>query len=458
MKVTDFKKYMQPGVRGHLVGIGGVSMSPLAEALMGTGLSITGSDISESETVSRLRRMEIPIAIGHRAENIGDAQFVVRTAAAKDDNPEIVAAKAAGIPVFERAQAWGFIMRGYDNALCIAGTHGKTTTTSMATHILLAAGADPTVMIGGTLPKLRAGHRIGKGGTIVLESCEYYNSFHSFYPTVAVILNVENDHMDFFKNLEEIKASFRAFAERVPQDRGCVVANFDDVNTMDALMGIQRKVLTFGLGEGADVQGVNVFHSGTHSEFDVLRDGEILGRIVLNIPGDHNILDALAAVTAALCLKIPLAAVVDGLAEFGGAVRRFERKGNYNGADIYDDYAHHPSELKALLDAVDQLEYNRVIMAFQPHTYSRTSEFLNEFAEQLRRPDQLFLADIYAAREKNTIGITSEDLAREVPGASYCKSFGEIVENVQQMAQSGDIILTVGAGDIYKVGEAVLRY
>ena len=305
MNVIDLKEYMKPGVRGHLVGIGGVSMSPLAEALVVAGLSITGSDIAESETVTRLRGMGIPIAIGHRAENIGDAQFIVRTAAARDDNPEIIAARAAGIPVFERAQAWGFIMQGYENALCIAGTHGKTTTTSMATHILLAADADPTVMIGGTLPKLHAGHRIGKGKVIVLESCEYYNSFHSFFPTVAVILNIENDHMDFFKDLDDIKKSFRTFAERVPEDRGCVVANFDDANTMDALAGISRKVVTFGVTDGADVQGIHIVHSGTRSEFDVSYHGENLGRIVLGIPGDHNVLDALAAVASALCLTFP---------------------------------------------------------------------------------------------------------------------------------------------------------
>jgi len=456
MNVIDLKEYMKPGVRGHLVGIGGVSMSPLAEALVVAGLSITGSDIAESETVTRLRGMGIPIAIGHRAENIGDAQFIVRTAAARDDNPEIIAARAAGIPVFERAQAWGFIMQGYENALCIAGTHGKTTTTSMATHILLAADADPTVMIGGTLPKLHAGHRIGKGKVIVLESCEYYNSFHSFFPTVAVILNIENDHMDFFKDLDDIKKSFRTFAERVPEDRGCVVANFDDANTMDALAGISRKVVTFGVTDGADVQGIHIVHSGTRSEFDVSYHGENLGRIVLGIPGDHNVLDALAAVASALCLNIPFSAAAEGLSEFGGAVRRFERKGSYQGADIYDDYAHHPSELKALLDAVDQLDYKRVIMAFQPHTFTRTNEFFDEFAEQLRRPSRLFLADIYAAREKNTIGITSEDLARAIPGASYCKSFGEIIDRVRKMARPGDIVLTVGAGDIYKVGEAML--
>lgn len=455
MTVSDLEKFIVPGAVGHLVGIGGVSMAPLAEALLGMGLKITGSDISEGAAAEHLRGLGIDVKIGHDAGNISGADFVVRTAAVRGDNPEIKAARAAGIPVFERAQAWGYIMKHYKNAICISGTHGKTTTTSMATHILMAADKDPTVMIGGTLPMLQAGHRVGKGDTIILESCEYYNSFHSFFPTIAVILNVEADHLDFFKDLEDVKSSFRKFAEIVPET-GFIIANADDANTMDALSNLDHKLTTFGLGESADVRGVNIYENGSGSEFDVEYNGAHYAHIVLNIPGIHNVCNALSAITAAISLGLPPGASAEGLSEFTGAVRRFEHKGTFHGAEIYDDYAHHPSELRVLLDAVQALDYKRVIVAFQPHTYSRTKAMLDEFAEVLKRPDIVFLSDIYAAREKNTIGISSRDLAASVPNSVYCGSFAEIEERIREIAAPGDIVLTVGAGDIYKVGERLL--
>ena len=253
MTVHDIERYIARGRRAHLVGIGGVSMAPLAEVLHGMGMAITGSDMRESGTVEHLRALGIPVAIGHRRENVEGAELVIRTAAVHDANPEIAAAREAGIPVFERAQAWGAIMRSYKNALCIAGTHGKTTTTSMCTHIIMAAGLDPTVMIGGTLPLLGAGHRVGKGDTIILESCEYCNSFLSFSPTVAVILNIEADHLDFFKDLEDVERSFRAFADLVPPD-GRIIANGEDENTMRTLAGEARPVTTFGLGRGGRLE------------------------------------------------------------------------------------------------------------------------------------------------------------------------------------------------------------
>lgn len=456
MTIADLGEYIVSGGRGHLVGIGGVSMSPLAEVLQGMGLKITGSDIADSPAVEHLRSLGVDVKTGHSIDNLGDTQFLIRTAAAHDDNPEIAAARNRGIPVFERAQAWGYIMRNYENAICIAGTHGKTTTTSMMTHILMSENMDPTVMIGGTLPKLQAGYRIGKGSTIVLESCEYYNSFHSFSPTVAVILNVEEDHLDFFKDLAEIKQSFRKFAERVPEG-GIVIANCDDKNTMDALKGIERKVLTFGSCEEADVKSVNIIYSDGGSEFDVERDGKILTHVTLRVPGAHNVTDALAAITVALSLNLSVETVSDSLSEFTGAMRRFEHKGTFHGADIYDDYAHHPSELKALLDAVSTLGYKRVIVAFQPHTYTRTKKLFSQFVSELNRPDLVLLAEIYAAREVNTIGISSRDFAKQIPGSIYCRSFDDMENKLRETASPGDIILTVGAGDIYKVGEALVN-
>ena len=303
--MTSFSDYLRPGAKGHLIGIGGVSMSPLAEVLSGMGLVIRGSDMNESDKVLSLRRKGIEVCIGHDAANIApDAEFVVRTAAVHDDNVEIVEAHRRGIPVFESTQAWGTLMRDYKNAICIAGTHGKTTTTSMSTHILMAADRDPTVMIGGTLPLLKAGHRVGNGDTIILEACEYYNSFLSFSPTVAVILNIEEDHLDFFKDLEDIKRSFRRFAELVPADRGCVVANIDDKNTMDALAGINRRVMTFGLSPEADVHAENITSNGDQSEFDVYYKGEFFQHIGLQVPGVHNVKNALAATAAAICVGI----------------------------------------------------------------------------------------------------------------------------------------------------------
>ena len=456
MYITEFETCVKSGLRGHLVGIGGVSMSPLAEVLHNMGVPITGSDMNDSEAVRHLQSLGIDVQVGHRADNIGGASFIIRTAAAREDNVEIAAARKAGIPVFERAEAWGYIMRRYKNAVCVSGTHGKTTTTSMATHILMAAGADPTVMIGGTLPKLNSGYHVGEGDVIVLESCEYFNSFHSFFPTIAVVLNVDADHLDFFKDLEDVKASFRKFASLVPED-GFIVCNGDDDNTMDALRPLGRELFTFGFGEDVRVRALNVVQNGG-SEFDVYFDGRFTCHIALHIPGQHNIMNALAATATALTLNIPADAITEGLSDFHGAGRRFEYKGSINGAAVYDDYAHHPHELRALLDAVESLDYKRIILAFQPHTYTRTQALFDDFITELRRADLVYLAEIFAAREKNTIGISSKDLAEKIPGAVFCPSFKEIEEQIRFISQEGDIILTVGAGDIYKIGEKLAAY
>ena len=452
----DFTDFLHKGCRGHLIGVGGVSMSPLAEVLCEKGLAISGSDIAESERTSHLREKGIQVIIGQEKENItSDLQFVVRTAAARDDNPEVAAAREMGIPVFERTQAWGAIMKEYRNALCISGTHGKTTTTSMCTHILMAAEQDPTVMIGGTLPLLKAGHHVGKGDTIIMESCEYYNSFLSFFPTVAVILNVEEDHLDFFKDIEDIKHSFRRFAELVPED-GFIVVNMDDENAMDAVKGLERNIVTFGLTPKADVYAKNISSNGYSTVFDIVHNGRTVETVTIHVPGEHNIKNALAAAAASLCLGIKPTAIKYGLAGFSGAGRRFEFKGKYNGADVYDDYAHHPGEVKALLDAVENLGYKRTIVVFQPHTYTRTKALFGDFVRQLKRPDLVYLAEIFAAREKNTLGISSADLAEKIEGARFFRTFEEIEDNLRAEAQPGDLILTVGAGNVYKIGEHLL--
>ncbi len=430
-------------------------MAPLAEVLQGLGVKVSGSDWHESDKVEHLRSLGISVAVGpQRAENIRGADCVIRSAAAHDDNPEVSAARAAGIPVFERAQAWGSLMRGYRNALCISGTHGKTTTTSMCTHIAMAAQADPTVMIGGTLPLLGAGHRVGKGDTIILESCEYCNSFLSFFPTIAVILNIEADHLDFFKDLEDVERSFRAFADRVPED-GLIIANRDDPNTVYTLRDEKRAVLTFGLSEG-DVHASGLtWRRGLPTFTVVYRDKEY-AHVSLRIPGEHNVRNALAAAASAIALGFPASAVEEGLSAFRGAQRRFEHKGSYHGAEIYDDYAHHPGELRALLATARELGYERVICAFQPHTYSRTKALFDDFVEALKLPDKTLLAEIFAAREDNLEGISSRDLAERIPEAEYFPTLASLTQRLRNMARPGDLILTVGAGDVYLVGEALL--
>ena len=455
--MTEFDNFLSPGRRGHLIGIGGVSMSSLADVLWGMGIAISGSDMNRNKNVVGLTEKGIPVSIGHKAENITrEIEFVVRTAAVHDDNPEIIRAHALGIPVFERTQAWGAISKDYSNALCISGTHGKTTTTSMCTHIMMAADKDPTVMIGGTLPLLNAGHRVGHGNTLIMEACEYYNSFLSLHPTVAVILNVEADHLDFFKDLQDVQHSFREFALRTPED-GYVVANLDDASTMATIRDIPRKIMTFGLSREADVYAENIEFLGANSHFDIMFKGKLFTDVTLHVPGLHNVKNALAATAAAICLGVRPNAVKYGLAGFNGAGRRFEFKGKYNGADVYDDYAHHPGELKALLDTVEGLNYKRCILVFQPHTYTRTAALFEDFVTQLKRPDVLLLAEIFAAREKNTIGISSAALAERVEGAEFYPTFPELEEELKRKAQPGDIILTVGAGDVYKIGENIVE-
>ena len=453
---NPIRDYLVPGKRVHLVGIGGVSMCPLAEVLHGKGLQVQGSDMTDSDTVKHLRSLGIPVAIGHNADNLGDCDFVVRTAAVHDSNPEIAGAVARGIPVYERAQAWGALMQHYPNALCVSGTHGKTTTTSMCTHIFMAAQADPTVMIGGTLPLLHSGYRVGHGDTIILESCEYCNSFLSFYPTVAVILNVEEDHLDFFKDLNDIEHSFHRFAELVPPS-GHVIVNADNQGAVDSAVGLERPVFTFGLDHPADCTAAGLTDVDGAPSFDIMVHGEKYAHVTLHVYGHHNILNALAAASAAYVLGIPGSAVEEGLASFTGAGRRFEHKGAYHGAEVYDDYAHHPDELHALLTTAKNLGYERVIVAFQPHNYTRTAKLFEHFVEELKLADVAILAEIYAAREQNTLGISSADLCRNIPGSVYCSTLDKVAEQLRKIARPGDLILTVGAGDIYRAGEKLLK-
>ena len=443
--------YLKPGVHVHLVGIGGVSMRPLGLVLKGMGVHVTGSDMNASASTRELEEAGIPVAIGHRAENIDGAACVIRTAAAHNDNPEIAACRAYGIPVFERAQAWGEIMKSYKNAVCISGTHGKTTTTSMMTHILMEADTDPTVMIGGNLPLLGAGHRVGKGDTILLESCEYCDSFLNFFPSIAVVLNVEADHLDYFKDLADVQDSFRKFAELASMG---VISNGDDIHTVEAMEGVKH--VTFGLKEDNRITAANMSADWRH--FDVVCDGEFYCHIDLAVLGKHNALNAMAAAGAAWMMGIPGEAVTRGIATFYGAGRRMEFKGTFNGADVYDDYAHHPDEVAATIASIRaSMPGRRLVLAFQPHTYTRTHALFSDFVRELSKSDVLLLAEIYAARERNTIGISSADLANQIPDAIYCETLPKVTEVLSKIVRSGDMVITMGAGDIFRAGEALLK-
>ena len=446
----ELKKYLLPGKHVHLIGIGGVSMRPLGLVLKDAGMHVTGSDMNASVSTDDLISKGITVSIGHRAENIESADCVIRTAAVHNDNPEIAAARSRGIPVFERAQAWGVIMQAYKNAVCISGTHGKTTTTSMVTHILMSADWDPTAMIGGYLPLLKGAHRVGGGDTIVLESCEYCDSFLNFFPTLAVILNVEADHLDYFKDLADIQKSFRKFAQL---STGNVLANGDDPNVCQALEGID--FVSFGLGPSNRVTASNICPDWRH--FDVVCDGAFYCHLDLQVLGKHNALNALAAAGTAWLLGVPGDAVSMGLLAFSGANRRMQFKGQYRGADVYDDYAHHPDELAATIEAIRTMNYNRMILAFQPHTYTRTKALFNDFVRELKKADVVVLAEIYAARERNVFGISSRDLVAQIPNSVYCETLPEVTSYLGSIAKDGDVILTVGAGDIFRAGEALLK-
>ena len=450
-KNKKIAKFLTPGRHVHLVGIGGVSMRPLGLVLKGMGMEVTGSDMSASAGTEELERQGIPVAIGHHAENIEGADCIIRTAAAHNDNPEIAAARAAGIPVFERAQAWGEIMKSYKNAICISGTHGKTTTTSMMTHILMEANLDPTVMIGGYLPLLHASHRVGRGDTILLESCEYCDSFLNFFPTLAVVLNVEADHLDYFKDLADIQKSFHKFAELATFG---VVANGDDPHTVQAMQGIDY--VSFGLRDTNRIHAANMCPDWRH--FDVICDGEFYCHLDMGVLGRHNAMNALAAAAASWMMGIPGEAVSGGLESFHGAGRRMEFKGKFNGADVYDDYAHHPDEVAATIAAVRaSMPGRRLVLAFQPHTYSRTKALFDDFVRELKKPDVVVLAEIYAARERNTIGISSAHVAEQIPGAVYCETLPEVTAYLRENVREGDVVITMGAGDIFRAGEALLN-
>ena len=435
-------------------------MSGLAEILLQEGFAVSGSDAHESELTERLRNKGARIFIGQRASNIPEeTEVVVYTAAIHPDNPEFAEAVRRQLPMLTRAELLGEMMRNYHQAVAVAGTHGKTTTTSMLTEILLAAGKDPTISVGGMLDSIGGNIRIGGPELFVTEACEYTNSFLSFFPTIEIILNVEADHLDFFKDLDDIRCSFRRFAEKLPAN-GLLIINSEIKNLEELTKDLPCRVLTFG-GEGSTYRAENiVYDQYARPSYDLIVDGKAEDHISLGVTGRHNVWNSLAAIGAARELGISMDAVKRGLSGFSGPHRRFEKKGERGGITIIDDYAHHPQEIQATLAAAGNYPHKRLLCVFQPHTYSRTKALMDEFAQALSMADEVILADIYPARETDNLGISSQDLAEKIrekgTAVHYFPSFDEIERFILEHCINGDLLITMGAGDIVKVGERLL--
>lgn len=454
----------------HFIGIGGSGMYPLAQILHTKGFFLTGSDNNETETLDAVRKMGIPVFLGQRAENIEGADLIVHTAAIMNDNPELIASKASGVPVLERSELLGIVTSWYDNAICVSGTHGKTTTTSMITQILYTQNIDVSAFIGGKLPCIGGSGRAGESDILVCEACEFVDTFLKLYPDTSVILNIDEDHLDYFKNLENIIRSFRKFAEKTSKK---LIVNADDANTMKAIEGIENKnIITFGTKDTCDYYPANIEKiSGTETKYTLVHKGEVLTEVTLNVPGSHNILNSVAAAAAAHSAGAEPEFIAKGLSEFRGAKRRFEIIGKKNDITVADDYAHHPTELTATLNAAMQMGYKKVWAVFQPFTFSRTSILLDDFAKALSIPDRVILANIMGSREKNTYNIYTKDLADKIEGAVYfdkdktavqtneCKQadFDRITEYIIENAEPGDLVITLGCGDGYKIAKSVIE-
>ena len=445
----------------HFIGIGGISMSGLADILLDQHFKVSGSDSKASPLTVLLEQNGAKIYIGQRASNIEDGtDFVVYTAAIHPDNPEYQAAVQKKIPMLTRAELLGQLMTNYKTPIAIAGTHGKTSTTSMASHIFLAADKDPTISVGGILKAIHGNIRVGGHETFITEACEYTNSFLSFYPKISIILNIDADHLDFFKDLDDIRHSFRLFAEKLPAD-GTLIINSDIPDYTKITEGLPCSIITYGQTDGSDYTAQNItFNELAHGSFDLIRRGENLGRVSLRVPGIHNVWNAVAAMALGDLSGISMETMKKGLDDFSGADRRFEKKGEIGGITIIDDYAHHPTEIAATLKAARNCPHKTLWCVFQPHTYTRTKALMDDFAKALTLADKVVLADIYAARETDTLGISSKQLAEKINqlggDALYLPSFDAIENYLLEHCIQGDLLITMGAGDVVKIGENLL--
>lgn len=444
--------------RVHMLGIGGVSMSGIARILHHFNVTVTGSDIyPDSENVQKLISNGIDVTAGPNFENISKADAVIFSAAIKEDDPEMQHAKKLNIPTIERSDFLGMLTKAFKNTIGISGTHGKTTTTSMVSLCFIEAGLDPNIQVGATLKQIDGNYRIGNSEHFIIEACEYVESFLKFYPKAEIILNIDNDHLDYFKNLDNIKKAFAKYVHIIPDD-GLLVVNGDDPNCLELLKETNAKTLTYGItNKNTNFFAVNIsFDNDGFAEFDVYHDEKFYERIKLHVPGMHNVLNALACISLCNEYGISKEAIKNGLSKFTGANRRFEYKGKVNGASIFDDYGHHPTEIIATAKALMNKKYDKSWVVFQPHTYSRTKSLLDDFAHSLLNFDNIIIVDIYAAREKNTYNISSKDLVDKLissgANAKYIPEFEETVQYLKDNVKENDIVLTLGAGTVTNIG------
>ena len=441
--------------RIHFIGIGGSGMCPLAEILMSEGFEIQGSDMNEGETLDKIKGYGIPVFMGHKAENIDGADLVVYSAAVKETNPERAEAKRRGIPCIERSVMLGIVTRRYNRSIAVSGTHGKTSTTGMLTQVLIGSGFDPSAIIGGKLPFIGGNSYVGQSDIIVCEACEYVDTFLELTPFISVILNVDADHLDYFGTLDNIKKSFNKFAH---QTTGALVLNGDDKNTMDSVADVTIEKITYGFNDTNDYYAANISaDKGVHETFDLMHKGEKLCTIKLMVPGRHNIYNALAAAATAHYLGASPAEIAENLGKFGGVHRRFEILGTPGDITVADDFAHHPTELKATLNAAMNMGFKKVWAVFQPHTFSRTAMLLDDFADALKIPDEAIISEILPVRETNTYNIYSTDLGAKVPNSKCIDTFEDITSYITENAQAGDLVLTMGGGNVYMCANMILK-
>lgn len=459
MYKVDFHK----PIHVYFIGIGGISMSGLAEILLQEGFPVSGSDMRESEITKILESLGAKVNIGQTAENItDDIDLVVYTAAIHQNNPEFVEVTRKGIPMLTRAQLLGQIMLNYKYGVAVSGTHGKTTTTSMLSYVLLEAQKDPTISIGGMLDAIGGNIRVGHSDYFVTEACEYTNSYHAFHPYISIILNVDADHLDFFSGIEEIADSFQTFAKLLP-DNGLLVVNGDMKYYEHVTDGLTCNILTFGMNDGNDYRAQDiVFDEEGHPTYTLVVKGEKQDRISLHATGIHNVTNSLSVIAVADFLGIDRKDTISGLARCSSAHRRFEHKGvTENGVKIVDDYAHHPTEIAATLAAAKNTPHNELWCIFQPHTYTRTKALLDEFGKALAACDHVILADIYAAREKDTGLVSSKDVCNKINEngghAIYLGDFDSITEYAKKNCKKNDLLITMGAGNVDSIGNSLLK-
>jgi len=433
----------------HFIGIGGSGMFPIVQILHKFGVHITGSDNNEGSIIDQEREMGIEVSMGQRAENIpAGTDLVVYSAAISSENPELIAARESGVPTIGRADILGYITRQYDKCICVSGTHGKTSTTAMLTQVLMESGLDPTAVIGGKLPAIGGYGRVGSTQIMTCEACEYADTFLQLTPYISLILNIDEDHMEYFGSLENIIRSFLKFSESAA---GCLIINGEDENCRTMLSKFKGRVITFGLGEQNDYSAGNIRQlSPTRIKFELIKHGEVLCEPEISVPGRHQVLNALAACAAAIEVGASPAAIAESLPRFRGAGRRFEILGNVNGVTIADDYAHHPAEIEVTLTAARTMGYRKVWAVFQPFTFSRTARLLDDFARTLSIADHVVMSAIMGGREENTYDIHTNDLAAKIPGSMWFEGFDQIAQYVLENAQPGDLVLTMGCGDVYK--------